>query len=420
MSTAAFGAGALPLPLRAFNALGRGAERLGWRTLRLEEADLLARASRMARLDDFGPETFRPGLARLVESLERDAKLHTFGRFFARRQILELLVHRLQLVDYRKRHPELELERIERPLFVLGLPRTGTTLLYGLLAQDPAHRVPLSWEVDDPCPPPERATYATDPRIARTEKRMEQLRQLAPGFQDIHPVGAMLPQECIVLTASEFMSIRFEMCFDVAGYQEWLLHEDMESTYHWHRRFLQHLQSRCRGERWVLKSPGHLGPIDALLDRYPDALLVQTHRDPLRVIPSVSSLEYAGRGISSDEVDPEAIGQQQLRVWSTLLEQGMRAREARPEHAHQIFDLHFQEILADPLACVRRIYQHFQLELTPETAARMQGYLDAHPREKHGEHRYSLAGFGLDEGEVRERFAGYTRHFDVAPEPNGD
>jgi hypothetical protein len=401
------------------NALGRGLARVGARGFSLDEENLLARARRMTGLSDFGAPTFRPGLSRLLRSLEEDSQLNAFGRYFARRQVLELLCNRLTLQDYRTCHPEVAKQEIQKPLFVLGLPRTGTTLLYGLLAQDPAHRSPLSWEVDDPCPPAEEAGYESDPRIERTEKRFEQLRQLSPTFQAIHPIGSLLPQECIVITACEFMSIRFEMCFDVAGYQEWFLEQDMSSTYRYHGEFLQHMQSRFSRERWVLKSPGHLGPIDALLDQYPDAMLVQTHRDPLRVIPSVSSLEYAGRGIASDAVDPKSIGQQQLRFWSALLEQGMRARAERPEQAHQIFDLHFHEILSDPLGCVRRIYQHFDLELTPEASKRMQDYLDAHPREKHGEHRYSLEGFGLEEAEVRHNFASYTNHFGVAPEPYG-
>jgi hypothetical protein len=406
-----------PAPIRALNAVGRGLTRAGLRGFSLDEDFLLERASRTTGLSDFGEETFRPGLARLLQSLEEDGKLNTFGRYFARRQVLELLCHRLTLQDYRARHPEVEKQEIHQPLFVLGLPRTGTTLLYGLLAQDPAHRSALSWEVDDPCPPAQEANYASDPRIESSEKRFEQLRQLAPTFQAIHPIGSLLPQECIVITACEFMSIRFEMCFDVAGYQEWMLAQDMSPTYRYHSRFLQHMQSRYAGERWVLKSPGHLGPIDALLDQYPGAMLVQTHRDPSRVIPSVSSLEYAGRGIASDEVDPKAIGQQQLRVWSALLGQGMRARAERPEQAHQIFDLHFHEILSDPLACVRRIYQHFDLELTPEANKRMQAYMDAHPRDKHGEHRYSLDGFGLDQDEVHAAFERYSTHFGVQPEP---
>lgn len=409
-------AGYRPLPLRALNAVGPRFERLGWSGFRLDEADLLATARRRARLDDFGEETFRPGLRKLLESLQRDAELNTFGRYFARRQVLELLCHRLRLAEHRKRHPELEDERIERPFFVLGLPRTGTTLLYGLLAQDAACRSPLSWEVDAPCPPPEAATSPTDPRIRSTERRFEQLRRLAPGFQAIHPIGALLPQECVVITACEFLSVRFEMCFDVREYQRWLVHQDMASAYRFHRRFLQHLQSRHPGERWVLKSPGHLGSIETLLAEYPDARIVQTHRDPLRVIPSVSSLEYTMRKVASDRVEPHEIGRQQLWLWSTLLEQGMRARARRPEHAGQFLDLHYQEILSDPLGCVRRVYRHFDLELRPETEARAQAFLARHRRDEHGSHHYSLAAFGLDPEAVWDAFESYTARFGVERE----
>ena len=405
-----------PFPIRVVNGVGRGLSRLRLALPRLEPARLRAGARRRTRLDDFGPETFQPGLSRLVESLEQDAALNQVGRLSAQRQVLELLVHRLRLVDYRKRHPELAEERIERPIFVLGLPRTGTTLLYGLIAEDPAHRSPLTWEVDDPCPPPEAASYETDPRIARCERRLEHVRRLAPGFQAIHPVGALLPQECIVITACEFHSLRFEMCFDVSGYQEWLKHQDMRPAYGFHRRFLQHLQSRRPGGRWVLKSPGHLGPIDALLAEYPDALIVQTHRDPLRVIPSVASLEYTMRCMASDAIDPAVLGDQQLRLWSQLLEQGMAARSRRPEHAANFSDLHFREIVADPIGCVRRIYAGFDLAFTPAAEERMRAYLVAHPRYEHGEHHYSLEMFGLQAEAVSRAFKAYCDRFGVESE----
>ncbi len=406
-----------PFPLRVANAIGRGADRFDLDLIRLDASRLVAGASQSTGLSDFGDPSFRSGLARLVESLERDAQLTLFGRYFARRQIRELLRHRLQLVEHRRQAPDVARQEIRRPLFVLGLPRTGTTLLYSLLAVDPAHRSPLSWEIDDPYPPPESDSYDSDPRIRRTERRFEQLRQLAPGFQAIHPIGALLPQECIVLTASEFMSLRFEMCFDVSGYQEWMLEQDMTPAYRHHRRFLQHLQSRCPKERWILKSPGHLGPIDALFDVYPDAMIVQTHRDPLRVIPSVSSLEYTMRGIASDAVDPRSIGRQQLRGWSTLLRQGMEARQRSPERAGRFLDLHFHEILANPLECVRRIYTHFDLPLSSETEARMRAHLSAHPRDEHGVHEYHLSDFGLDPEAIRGEFKSYCDRFGVEPEP---
>jgi len=402
--------------MRMLNGAGRALARSGLALPRLDEERLLAAARHRTRLEDFGPESFRMGLRQLVESLVSDARLNQVGRLFAQRQIHELLVHRLRLADHRARHPELAEEKIERPIFILGLPRTGTSLLHALLAEDPVHRVPLSWEVDDPCPPPEPATYASDPRIVRSERRFAQLRGLAPGVQAIHPVGALLPQECIVITACEFASLRFEMCFDVASYQEWLVDCDMRPAYAFHRRFLQHLQSRRPGGRWVLKSPGHLGPIEALLDEYPDAMIVQTHRDPRKVIPSVASLEVTLRGPASDAVDPVAVGAQQLWLWPRLLEQGIDARDRHPEHAHRFCDLHYAEIAADPIACVRRIYAHFDLPLAPDTVERMRAHLAAHPRDEHGLHRYSLGGFGLDADDIGRRFSRYCTRFGIERE----
>ncbi len=406
-----------PLPIRAMNSLGRALGGLGIVPISLSDEELMRTACKQTQLSDFGPDTFRPGLAKLMDSIESDGRLTLFGRYFARRQMLELLSHRLQLVEYRRSHPAIADEIIRRPLFILGLPRTGTTLLYGLLAEDPSNRTPLSWELDDPCPPAETETYQTDPRIERTQKRFDQIDRLAPGFQAIHPVGALMPQECIVPTASEFMSIRFQMSFDVSSYDEWLLQQDMTATYEHHRRFLQHMQSRHMKERWILKSPGHLGPIDTLFATYPDAMIVQTHRDPMRVIPSVANLEYTMRLVASDDVDPIRIGRQMLQVWSTLLEQGMEARAQHPEREGQILDLSMREIVGDPIACVEKIYGHFELTLSPLARERMQRYLEIHPKNEFGLHRYSLGAFGLEEEVVNAAFKGYRERFDIEGEP---
>jgi hypothetical protein len=288
--------------------------------------------------------------------------------------------------------------------------------LYGLLAEDPANRAPLSWEIASPCPPARTETYHTDPRIERTQKRFDQVDRLAPGFQAIHPVGALMPQECIVSTGSEFMSIRFQMSFDVETYDRWLLEQDMAATYAHHRRFLQHMQSGHRRERWILKSPGHLGPIDTFFQTDPDAMVVQTHRDPIRVIPSVANLEYTMRLVASDEVEPARVGRQMLHVWSTLLAQGMHVRERHPERESQILDLPMREIVRDPIATVEKIYRHFGLELGEEARRRMQRYLDHHPKDEFGVHRYSLEAFGLEEENVDALFKSYRERFDIAAE----
>ncbi len=409
-----------PFPMRAMNAIGRGLARFGAKPFSLGEEPLLRAASKATGLSDFGSESFLPGFRMLLDSLEADSRLNLFGRFFAQRQIVELLSHRLGLVDHCKHNPDVAEQMIQRPLFILGLPRTGTTLLYGLIAEDPAIRAPLSWEIDDPCPPADTASYETNPRIERCQRRFDLVGRLAPRFQAIHPVGALMPQECIVLTASEFMSLRFEMSFRLDRYQDWLLEQDMKASYVYHRAFLQHMQSRHMNERWILKSPGHLGPIDKLFETYPDAMVVQTHRDPLRVIPSVANLEFTMRQVSSDDVDPVELGRRQLRCWTLQLDRGIAARACHPERESQIIDLSMQEIVGDPIACVARIYAHFDLEFTDEARARMQRYLENHPQGEFGTHRYSLEAFGLDETTVNEGFKGYRERFAIASEPFPD
>ncbi len=406
-----------PWPIRTANAVGRGLERVGRRPVSLAPESMLRAATRATRLDDFGPASFRPGLARLVQSLEEDAELNLFGRFMARRQIVELLEQRLRLVDWRNREPGIAAGPTERPLFVLGLPRTGTTLLYGLLAEDTAARAPMSWEVDQPDPPPEAETFATDPRIASSEKRFGYVRQLAPGFQAIHPIGALMPQECIVMMAPEFMSMRFEMTFGVWGYQQWMLEQDMGDAYRFHRSFLQHLQWRGPKGRWVLKSPGHLGTLETLLEVYPDAMIVQTHRDPVRVMPSVASLEVTMRQASSDAVDPERVGRENLTQWSAMLDRCIETRAQRPDIDARILDLAYDDVVGDPMGTVGRIYDHFDLTLDGESEARMKRYLADNPRHRHGTHSYLPETFGLDEAGLDRKFADYRARFDVRAEP---
>ena len=405
-----------PLPIRLLNGTGRAWRRLGIESRGLSEERVLERARKATGLDDFGDPHFREPLRMLLASLEREAKLSALGRIFARRQLQELLVGRLQLIEHAKRYPEVADEKIEAPLFVLGLPRTGTTLLHGLLAQDPAHRAPISWELDDPGVPARPETFERDPRIARTARRFAQLNQLAPGFQTVHPIGATLPQECIVITAFDFWGVRFEMAFDIPSYQRWMVDADPAPAYRFHRRMLQHLQSGGVRGRWVLKTPGHLGTLDALLGEYPDARIVQLHRDPVRIVPSVASLEYNLRTIATDDQDTAALGDNMLWLWSLYLERALETRDAHPEKSGQFADFHYRELVADPLGCVGRLYDRFGMELSEEAERRMRSYLAENPQHKHGRHRYSLEMFGLDEEQVADAFASYCKRFGVERE----
>jgi hypothetical protein len=399
------------------NGVGGALRAAGLPLVRLDRDALVARAIRRTGLEDFGDGAFHDPLGRLLESLENEAELTLLGRMVARTDVMRLLENRLRMVDVRRRNPEIDAGEIAPPVFVVGLPRTGTSILHELLAQDPASRVPMTWEVMHPWPPPERATYESDARIAAVERHFAGVDRLIPGFRSMHAMGARLPQECVALTAHDFASMLFSTTYRIPTYDRWLETADLRPVYASHRRQLQYLQWRCPAERWVLKSPGHLWALDALLAVYPDARIVQTHRDPLRVVASLTSLVTLLRRLGSDRVDPPAIGAE----WTGKLADGLaraaavRGRGLPPEA--RLLDVHFSELMCDEIGTVRRIYEHFGMNLTAETETRMRRYLAANPADRHGRHRYTLAAAGLDAQVERARYAAYEERFGVAREP---
>jgi hypothetical protein len=407
---------ARPLGLRLLNGVGGALQAAGLPLVRLDEASLLAEASRRARLDDFGDDGFRDPLRRLLASYESEARLTLLGRLIARRDAVRLLENRLHLVDTCRRHPEIAAAPVRAPIVVVGLPRTGTTVLHALLGQDPENRVPMTWEVMHPWPAPERATYDTDPRIAQVERHFAGVDRVIPGFKSMHPMGALLPQECVALTAHEFATMIYHTANRVPSYQRWLDGADLRWVYRAHRRWLQYLQWRCPGERWVLKSPGHLWAIDVLLGEYPDVRIVQTHRDPLKVVASLASLVAALRSMATDEVDPHEIGADWTARLADGLERGMAARVSGLLPPSQVLDVQFHDLMRDEIATVRRIYSHFGLTLSPDAEARMRAFLAANPREKHGAHRYALAAAGLDQATERRRYVAYEARFGIPRE----
>jgi hypothetical protein len=411
------GAPPRPLGLRALDWVGRALRAVGVPFARLDAPGLLARAARRTGLADFGDGGFAEPLRRLLASLESEAALTPFGRIVVRRELGRLLENRLRMHDTMKHHPEIGDAGVERPLFVIGLPRTGTSILHELLAQDPANRVPMTWEVMFPWPPPERASFDSDARIARVEAHFRGIDRVLPGFQAMHPMGPRLPQECVALTAHDFASLLFHTGYRVPSYQRWLERADLRPVYASHRRWLQYLQWRSPAERWVLKSPGHLWALDALLATYPDARIVQTHRDPLEVVASLVSLVATLRGLASDAVDPFEIGAD----WAYRLAEGLRlageARERARGGSARFLDIRFGDLVGRELEQVRRIYDGFGMELRPEVESRMRRFLAENPRDKHGAHRYSLAFAGLDPDRLRASFGDYQRRFQVLPEP---
>jgi Sulfotransferase family len=405
-----------PFGVRVLNGAGRALRGIGLPLLDLDAEGLAARATRTTGLEDFGDDGFRAPFEVLLDGLEREAALTLLGRIIARTDLTRLLENRLSMAAARKRHPEIHDGKIERPLVIVGLPRTGTTILHQLLAQDPANRVPMTWEVMYVHPAPERATYDTDPRIAQVEKQLADVDRLIPNFKAMHPMGAQLPQECVALTAHDFASMLFTTTHTLPSYQAWLDRSDLRWVYASHRRQLQYLQWRCPAERWVLKSPGHLWALDALLTEYPDARIIQTHRDPLRVVASLANLVAHLRSMASDTIDRHAIG----REWSERLAAGLAhataVRARRPPAASPVFDMHFRDFIRDEIGMVRQIYAHFDIELSAEAEARMRRFLAANPKDKHGAHHYSLADAGLDVATERARYCPYQERYRIASE----
>jgi hypothetical protein len=407
----------LPLPVRLMNAGFSITGPLGARLLSLQPEALIAHAAKQAGLNDFGSDYFRGPLARLCRSLEEDAQLTALGRLMARQDILRLLVNRLQFIDIFKRHPEIAEQEIKAPIFILGMPRTGTTSLHELMALDPQFRAPLSWEVAYPFPPPETASYRSDPRIRQCEEELARVDQLLPDFRNMHPMGAELPQECVALFAYDFVSMIFDVQFRVDQYQQWLVAEDMTEVFKNHRRWLQLLQWKCPGDTWVLKSPQYLWNIDDMLREYPDARVVQTHRDPLKVAMSIGSLASTLRGLGSNDRDLART----TRAYADLLhfgtERTMSARQRGLLASDRVIDVQFAEFRKGEVAAVRRIYEYFGLELSHDKAAMMQGFLDnGRESERHGKHTYSLAESGLDLSAERERFAAYQSSYQIPSE----
>jgi len=288
------------------------------------------------------------------------------------------------------------------------LPRTGTTFLHTLLSADPANRAPLTWEVMEPSPP---TNAEKQRRIRRASQNLACLEWMAPNFRKLHPIGAELPQECVSLMSPSFLSDQFDTMYNVPGYRKWFLQQDLEPAYEFHRRFLQHLQERENGRRWILKAPTHMFGLPALLAIYPDALFLQTHRAPLEAITSVSSLITILRRVFSDAADPVEIGTEAIRYWSTTLTKfiGERDRLA-PE---RIFDLSYVELRRDPIDAVRRVYNHFGWLLSLRAESRMREILAKQPPDLQGFHRYEAAQFGLRPEHEQEFFADYCERFSV-------
>ncbi len=404
----------LRISIRFFNCLGRIAKKFGISPANRSVESLLASACSRTGLSDWGDNSFRTPLRILLESYREDSNLSCIGWLMIHKQLINNLSNRLLIQEEIKRHPDILREQIKRPLFIVSMARTGTTLLHRLLSQDENNRALLCWEAVCPAPAPEPDTRDTDPRISRMAMQIRMIQRLLPDLASIHDLQANSPDECYPLLENSFISSSFDTHADATKYFEWLSRQEMVLPYRYYRLQLQILQSRISTERWVLKSPYHLSSLDALLSVFPDACMVVTHRHPFEMIPSICSVVSTLKKIVNEHVDLDLIGRQVLDSVSSAVEDLNRIENI--VDSSQFFHVNYRDLVSDPVGTVRLIYKHFGYTLEGRFEERMRIWLSTNPQNKYGVHKYSLEEFGLNQDLIKCLFAEYCERFMISSE----
>jgi hypothetical protein len=380
--------------------------------------NLLSEAVARTGLSDWGPIPFREPLEKLLGSLREEAQLTQSGFDRLRDGIVDSLACRLQLQAVHSADPATGQSPVVAPIIIIGLPRSGTTNLHSLLAQDSAHRVVRTWEVSAPFPAVREEEYWTDPRIEAVQKHVEARGMMADEIQAALPYHATSPAECGAILDHAFMSQYRQAGARTPTWSRWRDREaDWAPAFAFHKQFLQHLQTDYRAERWLLKSPEHLISIEALAETYPDAIFIQTHRDPALVLGSVSSLICALRRLTSTQVDPAEVGQEQFEMWAHGIDLTMAARD-KWGAGRRVIDVHLADIARDPIGTVEGVYRQLGARLTDQTRSAMQGFVGGEEGAREQKHnyrsRYELSDFGLDKDQIHERFGPYMDRFGIA------
>jgi hypothetical protein len=392
-----------PWWVRALNGVGA----LATRVVSPSADDWEARARALApACGDVTPEV-RRALEVLVTALRGEAALSLLGRVAARDDTVRLLATHLRIERALREHPQIAHTELPPPVFVIGLPRSGTTFLHRLLAADPASRTLPYWESFDPLPP----EHGPDGRRAKVDGMLRQLATIAPSYQAIHPMTAADPEECVALFMNVLRTLQVDIQYRVPGYVRWLLGEDASVAYRAYRRQLQLVHHYRPHGRWiVLKDPTHLVHLAAVREVFPDAKLVFIHRDPAFTFSSICSLHAYTRAIFSSDVDPRAVGREIMAGhWPAALERAEALRAALP--AGSSVDVRHADLARDPLATVQAIYTGLGLELDAEARESMGRFLAGEAARPQHVHEHSPAGFGLAGAAIRERFAGYVARY---------
>jgi hypothetical protein len=395
-----------PPPFRLLNAFGKITHAKRLPRFRLEENPVLREATRRTGLTDFGNPEFQGGLRALLASAEQDASLHFLGHISLRRSVVESLINRLLLVEAQKRTPEWFYAPLVPPLIVLGLPRSGTTYLHRLLAEDPAHHAPPFWELVRPLPQPGER----DDRREVIARELVWRKRVAPELDRKHFITPDTPEECLFMLGATLEALLFWVLAPVQGYMEWYVAQDHTRKYQEYRAWLQVLQAATPDKRLVMKAPEHTGALAALLYAVPEAHIIQTHRDPASAYASFNSLITTTHATSSVQPDIKQMAEMNLRLLEIEIMGNLAAREANPDVVHDVW---YDELVADPTGTVRRIYERFGLDSSDAYQTCLATYVQEHPRAKHGSHRYSLEDYGMSDSHVRDRLTAYCERFDL-------
>ena len=370
---------------------------------------LVAEAEKQAGRKFRDRSFFKP-LQILLRSYNEEANLSLFGKLAIKWDIARLLANSLRLEAEEDRTPGILHEEIVAPIFITGLPRSGTTFLHSLLAQDPANRVPLSWQTVYPYPLAQ--DLRRDRRAARVERQFRMFKRLSPGVASLHPLTADTPQECTEITAHVFQSLRFDTTHFVPFYQQWLIEAGHLEAFRFHKQFLQHLQHRLDEGQWVLKSPDHVFTLEEIKQVYPDARFVFVHRDPLRVLPSVAKLTELLRAPFTRKLDRHQIGRQVSERWI----EGAALIAANSGTGGKIFHVHYRSLVAQPVETVIALYSHFGLPFNTAARQSIEKFVRNVPRGGYGVNRYGFEEWGLDAAVLRERFRPYMAAFGIESE----
>ena len=401
----------IPAALAAADALAGG---IGLLDRLIEPEQLVALAERRSGLHEFGDAPFQQPLQRLLTAGVNEAALSVVGRFALRWDTLRFLGNLLRLRAAESHTPAILETPVEKPIFITGLPRSGTTFLHRLLLEDRRNQAPRVWQTVDPHP-----SRGRDHAIRQVSRELRIFELLAPEFRSLHPLHAESPQECSEITAHVFRSLRFDTTYRIPSYRSWLDRDGHLPAYRFERRFLQHLAHRYGARRWVLKCPDHLFALDDLHAAFPDARIIFVHRDPLKVLASVAKLTEVLRRPFSRRVDPIEIGRQESARWLDGAERMMRACR-QGGFAEPIFHVHYLDLIADPLRTVASVYRHFDLELDQVVADRVSRAVARHPNGGYGRHAYRLEDHGLDPQAEAEKFGRYVEYFAIEQEGAGN